>query len=310
MSQAKRLLPLLFAALATVAFALPAPASPLPVASAPAGSGVGFIDPLYDCNGVGGVGEPVPESVSVNGVTDNGRTVNLDVLVFLDVAEGASIAKEKDPAVKAARMAALEEKMVKRIQAGRRAYNPLDINYRFVNFRLLSPLAADGTPRDRTSRATSIINLTKNALDGKRPANVDVVYTLTDLDIWEPVYEEQIAGLADCIGGVRYASRAFAVGEISGTENIPVGPLTFYRHATAKIMAHEIGHLLGAHHHYQDCATGAAEGYDDDDYVTPCSVMTNAVDLQSLSFSPLEGAVVRGHALDHAFANDELEAGQ
>lgn len=286
----------LAALVAVTMLAAPAPALSRPAAEAP----VRFVDAAPpDCTAAG-IGEPVPESVSVTGVTDHGRTVNVDALVFLDVAEGVSIAREDDAAVRAKRLAALAAKVTQKLAAGRSSYAAHKINLRFDRFRLLAPLNADGSARTRTRDAATINALAKSALGGTRPAGIDVVFTATDLDVTDPVLGENLTGLADCVGGIRYPSMGFAVGEITGSEPIKIGPAVFYHQSYAKTMAHEIGHLLGAHHHYQECATGLAEGYEEGDVATPCTVMTNALDLQSLNFSAVEGAVVRGHAVDFA----------
>ncbi len=55
----------------------------------------------------------------------------------------------------------------------------------------------------------------KRFFGGERPQGIDVVYTLTTADIGAgPPHYKNVAGLADCIGGVRFDDRAFAVGEI------------------------------------------------------------------------------------------------
>ena len=84
----------------------------------------------------------------------------------------------------------------------RKAYAPLRITvaptYRKVSF----------TGRD----ADGLTQQAKRLYSGKRPRGTDVVYTLTSKDITGGV-GDGVAGLADCIGGVRFPSRAFAVGE-------------------------------------------------------------------------------------------------
>ncbi len=61
-----------------------------------------------------------------------------------------------------------------------------------------------------------------------------------------------MAGVAYCIGGVRYADTAFAIGEGSSPWETTLDDKTF----SAKIAAHEIGHVMGAHHHYGNCVEG------------------------------------------------------
>ena len=177
------------------------------------------------------------------------------------------------------------------------SYAPLDIKLNFKKWGLLDQ------PRKRIVDSQKMINLSRKQFGGERPRGFDVVYTLTDLDMTAPGLGSAVAGQADCIGGVRYDRHAFAVGEISQYENLRFGPVTFYYAATSKIAAHEIGHLMGAHHHYQDCVEGIPTELEEGE-PSPCTLMTNFVDFQSLNFSVVEGATVRGHAVDFASAND------
>jgi hypothetical protein len=283
----------------------------VPAAATPAGSsdsrGLRIIDEdPEDCE------EFVPESVGFSGVTDEGQTVSLDVRVLLDFAQGAQIEQlrreaeaEPDEAVRAQKLAEVQvmhQQQIDRakglLDAAIGSYAPFDIDFKMSGFEFLKPLNADGTPRNRTDDAQNIINLAKEQFGGQRPPGSDIVYVLTDLDIQLPGLGNLVAGLADCIGGVRYPNRAFAVGEIS--QDIPIGPVTFYYEATAKIAAHEVGHLMGAHHHYQNCVEGIPTELVEAGEPSPCTLMTNFVDFQSLNFGQIEGLAVRGHAVDFA----------
>lgn len=293
-----------------LSFVLLVIAAPFVSASAVAGPTRFMIDlEAEDCL------ELMPAEVGVAGVTDPGQEISLDVLVYLDFAEGSGVAlkrREADAAEAAgdtaragslraqadADMAELVDKANLLLGKAKTSYAPLKITLRFTDLRLLKPLDDAGKARVRTTDAQSIINLTKAELNGVRPAGTDLVYTLTDLDMTAPSLGSGVAGLADCIGGVRYPNRAFAVGEIF--PEIPIGPVTFYWEATAKIAAHELGHLMGAHHHYQDCAEGIPSEVVEAGEPSPCTLMTNFVDFQSLNFSVLEGAAVRGHAVRFA----------
>lgn len=219
--------------------------------------------------------------------------VTLDVLVMVDFAQGAKIARIRDRRAREAAHKALFGKVRASLQVGRQSYDPLDISLRYNRFELLRPLE-DGAPRERTKDARQIIQLAKGQLRGQRPRGIDVVYVLTDLDIELPGVGSGVAGFADCIGGVAFADRAFAVGE-SLDAPTPFGPVTFYKDVPAKIAAHEIGHLMGGQHHYQECGTavGAAAARGEPG---PCTIMTNFVDFQTTPFSTLNGVVVRGHA--------------
>jgi hypothetical protein len=174
-------------------------------------------------------------------------------------------------------------------QTAGESYAPLGINlvpsFQAVNF---SGTDADG-----------LISQAKDHFGGERPAGADVVYVLTGKDI-ELDGETAVAGLADCIGGVAFPDRAFAVGEdFSAEDASAIGPLFLARNLSAKVASHEIGHLMGAHHHYANCAEGLlSESLASE--LSPCTLMFNAVDLSSINFSTAQGLVVRGHAEAYA----------
>jgi hypothetical protein len=156
----------------------------------------------------------------------------------------------------------------------RKAYGPLRIavapSYERVRFR----------GRD----AGNLNQQAKRHYGGKRPRGIDVVYTMTGKDITAagPLGDD-VAGLADCIGGVRFARRAVAVGEVhKGGEG------------TGKIMAHEVGHLLGGHHHYS-----SPEGLLAAD-PNLLDLMGPSLSLISLRFSTLNSLMVKGHAQRYA----------
>ena len=248
-----------------------------------------------------------PDAYSASHVPGPAPKVSLDALVLVDVAKGAQIARMVDPDQRAAAEKALYDSVAQKLAVGKQSYADLDIDLRYDDFGLLQPLNADGSTRNRTTNAQEIINLAKAQLGGTRPAGIDVVYVVTDIDIQLPSLGNAVAGLADCIGGVAHADRAFAVGEmgvlVPGEGGIPIGPIAFYKDLTAKIAAHELGHLMGGHHHYQECGTAATVAVGRGE-LGPCTLMTNAVDFQTLPFSTLNGIVVRGHAEEYAKAND------
>lgn len=130
-----------------------------------------------------------------------------------------------------------------------------------------------------SSNGLQLIEEVKQFYGGSRPAGAQLVFVLTSKNLTDGgAVGDALAGQADCIGGVAYADHAFAVGEAGGD----VG---------AKIMAHELGHLMGAHHHYANCAESLPNGGDN-----VCTLMINDVGLAGLPFSTLNGLVVRGHA--------------
>ena len=142
--------------------------------------------------------------------------------------------------------------------------------------------------------ANELIAAAKTHFGGSRPANTDLVYLLTTTDI----NEDSVAGFADCIGGIRFADRAFAIGEYSDEDNSTnLGLIELSVEIPAKIMAHELGHLLGGHHHQANCSESALLPGN-----SGCTLMINDVGLASFGFSTLNGAVSRGAV--EAFAMD------
>jgi hypothetical protein len=83
-----------------------------------------------------------------------------------------------------------------------------------------------------------------------------------------------------------------------GIDPAPAGPFFLNVEVHPEVAAHELGHLMGAHHHYANCVEGNLTGEASD--LSPCTLMFNYIDLQSLNFSVLEGVTVRGHAVKYA----------
>jgi reprolysin-like metallo-peptidase family M12B len=212
--------------------------------------------------------EPVPAAASVRGITDEGQQITLATTVLLD---GVTRERAQDAMARAAD-----------------SYAPLGVTltarYQDVAF------TGDG--------AQELIDQAKARFGGSRPRNADLVYVLTSKDI-QAGGNYGVAGMADCIGGVRFDSQAFAVGEVWNDEDLAIGPLRFYADTTAKIAAHELGHLMGGHHHYANCAEGTKTEQEVVE-VSPCTLMFNFVDFQSVHFSTLNRQVVRGHAVEFA----------
>ncbi len=273
-------------------------------------AGIGMIDleaQAVDCDSAQLLG---PEATSVDHVTGRAEEISLDVLLVLDLADAVEVARidRSTPAGEAAYQQAgdaLYADVLDVLEASPQPYTDLDITLTWAGWDLLQPLGPDGTARDRTTESQEIIDLARAQMGGARPDDVDIVYVATDLDI-QALGQTAVAGQADCIGGVANPENAFAVGEVGDAlvhpkDGIPIGPVTFYRDFAAKVAAHEIGHLMGGHHHYQECGTPStltsAAGRSE---VGACSLMSNAVDFQTLPFSALNGVVVRGHA--EAFA--------
>ena len=167
----------------------------------------------------------------------------------------------------------------------------IDPTFEEVHFEPTGRLG-DGRP---TIDPEQLIETTRNHFGGYRPHGSDVVYTFTSKQLVSSgVFGGSVAGQADCIGGVQYPDAAFAVGEV-GLENEPRG-----NKLGGKIAAHEVAHLMVAHHHYANCAQADQEGLQED--LTACTLMFNDLFMVSLRMSTINGAIVRGHALE--FANE------
>lgn len=235
-------------------------------------------DPLVDCL------EAVPVALSARGITDPDERVRLDVLVLLD---GLTRARGVKVMTKAAE-----------------AFAPLRINlrstFRMVNFpsdgEEVTPGSRGPTP---TGEVGKMFDYLIRKVGGVRPKGSDLVYLLTNKDLY---LEENggrsynVAGTAYCIGGVRFRDAAFAIGEgLSPWENT-LNDRTF----SAKNAAHEIGHVMGAHHHYGNCVEGdrSTEGGGEP---SMCTIMwPSYVRLMALNFGTLESSVIRGYAVKFA----------
>jgi hypothetical protein len=239
--------------------------------------------------------EAVPERTGVRGLTDDGRLVSLDVTVLVDGAITEARAREV-------------------FTYARKSYEPLGIELNVTRYvKVDAP--SDGTAQryGRTvgkSTGPAAIEFAKSVVGGVRPPDSDVVYLLTDKELYIPEDETRdLLGQADCIGGVRYDDRAFAVGELGDDLARKFGPFTELNNVGAKTAAHEIGHLLGAHHHYFDCVEGIPdEETTEQNEFSPCTIMAPILNFGSITFGVLDGAVVRGHAFEYAAANDAAAA--
>lgn len=214
-------------------------------------------------------GSLLPTPQALGEVLPPRQNVTLDVLVVTDPAD-------------------LPE-TTRAIETAARAFNPLRIRLT-PTFRVVPVPELDGY-------GSSYLEWLKSAVGGTRPPGFDVVYLATRHRI-------SAVGQADCIGGVAYDSEAFAVGMLTWTDLVgvtiegyplPQGPPV--PEAGAKIAAHEIGHLLGAHHHFGQCGPGMPP----DDPVHPCDVMlTVSPQNLGLYFGPVTGKVIRHYAMTYA----------
>lgn len=199
--------------------------------------------------------QAAPATAGRSGLTDSGQDVELDVLVLLD--------------------GVTRERGVEIMTKAAEAYAPLGITvvsrFRPVSFT--------------SDRDDELIGEARNAVGGEVPKGVDVVLGLTS---------KQGRGQADCIGGIRFADRAFAVSPDHADKNIDVAAgvqLGRIENRAAMTAAHEIGHLLGAQHHFGNCA----------EVPDHCTLMTSpSVQPATLVFSTANAAIVRGHAVAYA----------
>lgn len=220
--------------------------------------------------------EAVPEAASIVGVTDDGEVVEAEVLVLLD---GITRADGRDI-----------------VRVAQESYDPLQVvlRPRFRAVRLpdegVEP-GMDDVPGP-TAEGLGLIEEARKAVGGARPEGFDLVLVLTDKDLFYVENGQRqygLAGVADCIGGIRYDEHAFAV-----SEGITPWAELIGDTAPGMFAAHELGHLFGAHHHYADCAEGAEPD-------KPCTLMwTISIDLVSRNFGTLEAATIRGHAVSYA----------
>jgi hypothetical protein len=217
--------------------------------------------------------EGVPEAVSARSVTDDGRTIDLDILVLLD---GVSESRGRDVMSMAAK-----------------PYAPLGIRFRTSFRRVAFP--GDGLDTD-------LFGYARRAVPDVRARGADVVYVLTDKDLYDlSLYDNggrnyALAGEGYCIGGVRDPKYAFAIGEGEVAREYALSHYQF----SAKTAAHEIGHLMGAHHHYGNCVEGDGST-DGGGGPSMCTVMwPGPGQYMSLKFGALEGDVIRGHAVEFA----------
>lgn len=223
--------------------------------------------------------ELVPENISVAGVLDAGQRVELSVLLLLDGTD-----------------ATVASALMKRAAD---SYRPLGIDL---------VLSGTRTVAYTTLVSNELIQEAKNTVGGVPPKGVDLVGVFTTKKMQAIAGGATVVGQADCIGGIRFDNRSFfVVSDIRSIEDPSTGTtgtlnsLGFNPNvdATAEVFAHEMGHLMGAHHHYANCVEGGLSSGGPGD-LSPCTLMFNAVNFASLNFSTLEGTVVRGHAVNHA----------
>lgn len=221
----------------------------------------GRVDRAEDCD------PRVPHSVTV--WTGSGSNVAIKTLVLLD-----GVPKSDAQAI---------------FDKANASYAPLNI--------ALHPEFKKTVLPPGVTRAEELIAAARTLVGGARPLGIDVIYVLTDRDL--SIAGGDVVGYADCIGGIRYANRSFAIGE-SFEEPMDIAGVTFYRDGPAKTVAHEIGHLLGARHEHANCAQGAGVEDVTNAETTVCTLMTNYLDLQSSEIGTAESFIIRSYAETYA----------
>lgn len=222
--------------------------------------------------------ECIVEETTVITEPDDGRRVDLDVLVLLD---GVDEAYARD------------------------FFRVVNRPYKHLNVYVVPTFQVADPPFVGTATADILNQARARFPGGKVPPQFDVVEVLTSKDI-QLAGQTAIAGQADCLGGLAYDERSYNVSEAATgipDEGIPIGPVTLGAEYSAKITAHEIGHLLGGQHHYANCVEGIDPARESQD-TSPCTLMANAADVVSLQFGALNGKIVRGYALKYASQND------
>lgn len=224
--------------------------------------------------------EAIPDVIGIPGITDGGQTIELSVMLLLDGTDATAAAQL---------MARAAE-----------SYRPLGIN-----------LVLKGTSKVSytSSVSTDLIAAAKASVGGTPPRGIDLVGVFTTKQMQAATGGAgTVIGQADCIGGIRFDARSFfVVSDIRDIENPTTGEVGTLNSmgfnpnvdAAAEVFAHEIGHLMGAHHHYANVVEGNLSSAGPSD-LSPATLMFPAVNLSSLNFGTLEGIVVRGHAVKYA----------
>lgn len=209
---------------------------------------------------------------------DNGSRIFLDTIVLLD-----GVSRREAAA------------LVKEAQV---SYTPLTIKIR-PTFRRLRGIPSDGSYGGRPAAETSaLFKAARDAVGGKRPAGSDIVVLLSeksfygftdeDGDGYPDENERQYGtiGEAACAGGVRWPETAFALVDARFSSDPKTVGIT---------LAHEIGHLLGGHHHLANCTEGVQEAP-----ATPCTTMWAFSMAISSTFGRVNAAIIRGHSVTYA----------
>lgn len=214
---------------------------------------------------VGGVAVQVADPTVLT-EPDDGRVVDIDVLVLLD-----GITTTRADAIFA---------------DVRTAYSEIGLNV-VTTYQTTALTKID---------AVDLMQEARTLLGGAVPAGYDMVEILTSKDL--PGTPDP-AGVAYCLGGVHDPRYAFEVSEGADADTIRVGAVIVNTKKGAKVTAHEMGHLFGGQHELANCAEGAAAHVE-----LPsnglCTLMFYNTELIGLHFSTANARYVRGYALRYA----------
>lgn len=102
-------------------------------------------------------------------------------------------------------------------------------------------------------------------------------------------------GQANCIGGAGTTSIAYTVSLAANFDPIDLFGFQVYADGYVKILVHELGHILSAHHHYANCAE-AAPYFQPSQPSEVCTLMINYVDFPVFTLSTANKLSTRGWA--------------
>lgn len=245
----------------------PSLASPTRHASAPAVTFAGDA-PEQPCP-TDGLGDLAPSALAVEPVTDDGAQLELSVLLLVDGAPPAD---------------------VQRIVAGAtRAYEGIGVRLHITRRALR--LAEDGRDADGQATVEGFAGIAQ-ARRVRAPAGTDVVHVLTTKDVYVQTTardsSDSIGGVAACVGGISTPGQEYSISESAFRFRQP----SALDDVEAVIMAHEIGHVLGASHHFGNCAESRSKVPGDSG---SCTVMWPVGILNAAVFGSVERAALRGY---------------